>query len=59
MASGCIHASYMRYTGELVDIYFVRPEMLEKKQPHTHMKLSTVRGLSQKSEADYNRVVWR
>ena len=53
----------MRYTrvtqGGLVGIYFVRPDMLEKKHRHTHMLKSAVKGLSQKSEADYNRVVWR
>jgi hypothetical protein len=59
MASGCIHASYMRHTGGLVGIYFVRPDMLEKKHRHTHITQSAVKGLSQKSEADYNRVIWR
>jgi hypothetical protein len=63
MASGCIDASFMRHTcvtqGGLAGIYFVRPDMLEKKHRHTHMTMSAVKGLSQKSEADYNRVVWR
>jgi hypothetical protein len=45
--------------GGLAAIYFVRPDMLEKKHRHTHMLESAVKGLSQKSEADYNRVVWR
>ena len=49
----------MRHTGGLVGIYFVRPDMLEKKHRHTHMKQIAVKGLSQKSEADYNRVIWR
>ena len=45
--------------GGLAGIYFARPDMLEKKHRHTHMITSAVKGLSQKSEADYNRVVWR
>jgi hypothetical protein len=49
----------MRHTRRLVGIYFVRPDMLEKKHRHTHMKQIAVKGLSQKSEADYNRVIWR
>ena len=49
----------MRHTGGLVGIYFVRPDMLEKKHRHTHIKYIVVRGLSQKSEADYNRGIWR
>jgi hypothetical protein len=49
----------MLHTGGLVGIYFVRPDMLEKTHRHTHIAESAVRGLSQKSEADYNRVVWR
>jgi hypothetical protein len=55
MALGCIHASHRG----LVGIYFVRPDMLEKKHRHTHITCSAVKGLSQKSEADYNRVIWR
>lgn len=63
MASGRIDASFMRHScvtqGGLAGIYFARPDMLEKKHRHTHMTKSAVKGLSQKSEADYNRVVWR
>ena len=49
----------MRHTGGLVDIYFVRPDMLEKKHRRTHIEKRTFKSLSQKSEADYYRVVWR
>ena len=55
MASGRIDASYRRLPG----VYFVRTDMLEKKHRHTHIIINAVKGLSQKSEADYNRVVWR
>jgi hypothetical protein len=36
----------MRHVGGLAGIYFVRPDMLEKKHRHTHMSKSAVNGLS-------------
>ena len=55
MASGRIDATYRLLPG----VYFVRTDMLEKKHRHTHIIKITVKGLSGKSEADDNRVVWR
>ena len=49
----------MLYTEGLPGIYFVRPDMLEKKYRHTHIQKSVVEDLSNKSEANHNRVVWR
>jgi hypothetical protein len=49
----------MPHTDGLPGIYFVRPEMLEKKRHHTHIIKGDFRGLSKKREADFNRLVWR
>ena len=36
-------AALMRYTGNLPGIYFVGPDMLEKKHRHTHIKIALLK----------------